>query len=296
MLAEFRAALEAQDRSTTTIKGYMADLTLFARWFEETNGESLMPQNLTPTDIKKYRRYLESGGKKPATIHRHLSAIQSYGRWAQEEGFIDFNPSVNIRKIAQVQLAPKWLDRKQQSALERELERQVQIASQSPRRFYALRDRAIVLLLLNTGLRISELSTLQMDHLTLTERKGALRVKGKGSKERLVPINRNARAALTAWLEIRPADKSERLFITDDGQPIKTRTVQAMLTVVGKKAGIDPLTPHMLRHTFAKSLVDNSVSLDRVATLLGHSSLNTTRRYTTPSIGDLEAAVELLDD
>jgi len=136
--------------------------------------------------------------------------------------------------------------------------------------------------------------------IELSERKGAVIVRqGKGGKRRRVPLNSEARKALTAYLKLRAREVrpewpgAERLFWGQRG-PIGPRAIQRVVACAGQQAGLPHLTPHVLRHTFGKALVDQGVSLDRVATLMGHSNLNVTRRYTTPSERDLEQAVELL--
>ncbi len=132
--------------------------------------------------------------------------------------------------------------------------------------------------------------------MSLSERKGAARVRsGKRRKERKAPLNATALSALKAWLAVRPA--ADHLFVFTDkgGLPLKSSGVQDMLGELGRVAGVE-VAPHTLRHTFAKNLIDRGVPIDQVATLLGHSSLNTTRIYTTPSEADLERAVGLVGD
>lgn len=295
MLEQFRDYLTTRDRSERTVSGYVHDLSLFARWFEQTNGEPLAPRSLTPTDVREYRqRMLNIQHAKPATINRHLAAIRAYGEWAKESGQVDMNPVNGIRGVDQVALAPKWLDKKSRAALERELERGIQNAHTDTARFLSQRNQAVIILLLNTGLRVSELAALEISDIDLTDRKGMLVVRyGKGGKARQVPLNGAARAALKSWLAIRPKVSSSKLFTTAEGA-LSTRSVQILLKELGKTINVE-VTPHTLRHSFAKSLVDGGVSLDRVAALLGHTNLNTTKVYTTPGMDDLKRAVEILD-
>lgn len=294
MLDAFRLYLLEADRSERTVAGYLHDLSLFARWFEQSNGEPLSPANLTPSDVREYRQHLLLLHAKPATINRHLAAIRAYGNWAKDSGQTSLNPVNGIKGVEQVGLAPKWLDKKGRAALERELERRVQAARTDTAQFLSRRNQAVVILLLNTGLRISELAALELSDLNLADRKGWLMVRyGKGRKAREVPLNASARSALKAWLAIRPDSISNKLFTTSEG-PLSARSVQILLQDVGKAAGLE-VTPHTLRHTFAKALVDGGVSLDKVAALLGHSSLNTTKVYTTPGRDDLKKAVEIMD-
>ncbi len=114
---------------------------------------------------------------------------------------------------------------------------------------------------------------------------------GKGRKQRVVPINTEARRLLDEWFTVRPDTGSEMLFIGQRGEPMQVRSIQLAVARIAASAGLDEVTPHHLRHTFAKSLLNNGVSLEKVAALLGHESLDTTRLYVTPGERDLEDAV-----
>jgi integrase/recombinase XerC len=169
-----------------------------------------------------------------------------------------------------------------------------------PRRWRTRRrDGSLVLFLLNTGLRLQEATALRLDDLQLSERKGSLLVRqGKGNKERSVPLNATARKALRDWLDVRPEDSGPYVWVAVEAEADKRlsgRAVQRVLTRYGQAAGLPDLTPHVARHTFAKNLVDSGVGLEKVARLLGHANLNTTRIYVTPSEHDLELAVESLE-
>ena len=133
------------------------------------------------------------------------------------------------------------------------------------------------------------MQALNLDDVTLGERSG------KGGKYREVPLNAPARRALRRYLVTRPEGESDALFLGQRGRRIGRKTVQRAVWRFSKQAGLKRVSPHVLRHTFAKSLVDNGVSLEKVAALLGHSDLNTTRRYVTPGERDLQDAVEGLE-
>ena len=184
------------------------------------------------------------------------------------------------------------MDRREQAALQRLVDRQVNAAQTDIARMQAIRDRCILIVLLNTGLRIGEFTQLEETDIQMTDRKGELWVrKGKGDKSRNIPLNDTARRVLKEWMVLKP--KSPLLFTGQRG-PLKIRAVELIITELGRLANVE-VTPHRLRHTFGKSLVDSGVSLEKVAALLGHSSLNTTRVYITPSQADLEKAVKMLD-
>lgn len=292
----FREHLIQLGRSERTIAGYLIDINTFACWFQQTNGYSLEPDNLTPTDIREYRQFLLNIRKaKASTINRHLAALRAYGHWAKSCGSVPYNPIEGIKSIAEQKHAPKWLDRREQAAVLREAERRVQAARTEPAKRQAIRDHCILVTLLNTGLRVSELINLELSDISITDRKGELLVRaGKGMRQRVIPLNNTARKALKAWFDVRPGTALPNVFITQRGA-ITSRAVQALLADIGKRARIQKITPHMARHSFAKNLVNSGVTLEKVAMLLGHTSLDTTMIYTTPGMSDLDQAVRILD-
>jgi site-specific recombinase XerD len=209
------------------------------------------------------------------------------------------NPAMNIKSVGTMPQAPKWLDKKQRSNLIQAMRDDLQIARLRYPRLWVLRlrDAVVVTVLLNTGLRVSELCNLKTSDLLLTERKAILTVRaGKGTKQRVLPLNKDARQMLEQWLAIRPQIKDDALFVGQRGERMQVRSVQCAVSRLAELAGLPDVTPHVCRHTFAKSLLDSGVTLEKVATLLGHESLDTTRLYVTPGEKDLEQAVGLLAD
>jgi integrase/recombinase XerC len=285
----FAAYLRSQDRAAITVNGYLRDLQAFARWFEQTNGEALSLERITSTDAREYRQWLIARQAAPSSVNRRLSALRAFFEWAQGQ-------ALDVRGVEEQSLAPRWLDRREQSALLREAERALSAARSEAARLLARRDHVILLTLLNTGLRISELCALNVEDLELSERKGWFVVRmGKGSRQRQVPLNNPTRKALHAWLEARPGKGSNALFTGRRGERLTPSGVGRRLTAMARRAGVEGVTLHTLRHTFAKNLVDAGVGLERVAALLGHNNLNTTRIYTLPGERDLERAVERLE-
>lgn len=270
-------------KSPHTVRAYGQDLNAFARWFRQTNGDGFSPRAVDSRDIQEYKSHLTVRGRAPATINRRLIALKRFFRWAKQEGLAEESPFEVIEKILvkqQKNTAPRWLDRKEQLALLRAV-----------RKAGSRRDLAIIQTLLGTGLRISELASLRVSDLEISERRGWLRVReGKGSKAREIPLDSKARQAISNYLEERPQDGSERLFLGQRG-PLSEAGINYLVGKYAYQAKLEDCTSHTLRHTFAKNLVDAGTSLDQVATLLGHESLDTTRVYTRPSKRDLEKAV-----
>ncbi|RMH48056.1 MAG: recombinase [Gammaproteobacteria bacterium] len=291
---DFKQYLQEQDKSPLTVKGYLADLHIFTRWFEQTNGKAFSLTDWTSADVRAYRQHMLDQNMKPQTINRRLAALASFGNWAFLTGRARANPALRIHGIAQSPLAPKWLERRERAALLRAVEQDVEYARRHYPRLWVirLRDATMVITLLNTGLRVGELCALQVTDVHVGERKGVLTVRsGKGSKHRIVPLNIEARRAIGEWLLYRPQVDTLALFTGQRNEAVRSRSIQHAVTRLGQAAGLQGVTPHTLRHTFAKSLVDSGVSLEKVAALLGHSDLNTTRIYVTPGKRDLENAV-----
>lgn len=313
-LQRFRAWLEAQDRSPRTVQAYLSDLAHFARWFAQTNDRPFTPEAVTPTDVLEYRQWMVAvQGLTPATVNRRIAALRTFSAWAYKAGLIASDPTEGIRLLSEQPQSPRWLDRRQQAALRRALERRLEHAELKarlarlegrpvpPEWVWARRDAALVHLMLNAGLRVGEVVGLAMKDVALRERTGQVVVRqGKGNRRRAVPLNGEARAALQAWLEARPTVETEAVFVGRRGRgydgiaPLRARAVQRMVARLGEAAGIEGLTPHVLRHTFAKNLMDAGVGLQMVAELLGHRRLETTRIYTRPGERDLERAVEAI--
>lgn len=285
-LARFGQYLRASDKSEHTIEAYLRDLRLFSEWFQNSNGDEMTPEAITPIDVREYKGYLlQVKASKPATVNRKLASISALCDWARKEGLIEANPAQGISIVQEVELAPKWLTKKEQYALLRAVQKEG-----NPR------DQALIMLLLHTGLRVSEVSDLRLSDIEISERKGQLTVRdGKGGKHRMVPLNADVRKTLVTYLEVRPDAAHDYLFVGKQKGRLKPWGIQYVASKYTYLARLDSVTPHTLRHTFGKNLVDARVSLDKVATLLGHKNLNTTRMYTRPSALDLAHAVDKLE-
>jgi integrase/recombinase XerC len=302
MIDEYKTHLENEDLSALTIIGYVADTRLFMEWFKKNNREDFALENVTPSDVREYRQHLQDIEKRKAsTVNRKLAALAALMRWALKTKQIVMDPTENVRSVKQSVAAPRWLDKHEQFALQRAIEKDLQLAQlRYPRRYVTRRrDASLILFLLHTGLRLSEVVALELNDIQISERKGSVLVRrGKGNKERSVPLNSEARKAIQDWLAIRPQVSDTFIWIAveasaEDG--ISGRTVQRILQRYAQDAELQELTPHILRHSFAKNLANKNVGLEKIAALLGHASLNTTRIYVTPDTRDLEHAVEQLE-
>ena len=206
---------------------------------------------------------------------RHLATIRHFFRFALTEGLIDDDPAANIESPKFRQSLPDFLSLEEVDRLLRQPDNSATLG---------VRDRAMIELMYSTGLRVSELCGLRVADLQIDP--GCLRCIGKGNKERLVPVGRQALGAVEKYLrDSRPkllrGGGSPYLFLNQKGRKIDRITFWKTLREYGRKAGLrKALTPHMLRHSFATHLLDRGADLRSVQLMLGHSDISTTQIYT----------------
>lgn len=272
--------LDSEERSDNTIINYLSDLEGFVKWFMKSQ-EPFNPKLIMAVDLREYKRFL-APKCKPATINRKLSTLSVFLGWCKETGRIDTFPKIP-KQVKEQRQGIRWLSRTEQNALLRRVER-----------YGSPRDQGALKLLLNTGLRVSELTALVWSDIQINERKGELVVRsGKGSKRRVVPLNKDARGALLLLGYEENQGLSKLVVLGQRGQMTR-RGIQSILEKY--QGDLDDFSCHSLRHTFCKNLVDAGVSLEKIAALAGHDSLETTRRYCEPSPQDLAMAVELIGE
>jgi site-specific recombinase XerD len=283
---QFLQELERQQLAHYTIENYASDLRVFARFFTGSTGEEFQASNITPTDIRDFKaRQLTVEQRSPATINRRLASLRKFFLWAKAEGLIKEIPTDPVKGVQSTPLAPRSLEK-------REVDKLIRAVQKDENK----RNLAILLTLRHTGIRIGELAALRLSDIEISERKGWLTIRsGKGSKHRAVPLNADARKAISDYLEIRPKIADDHLFISQRGQGLKEQAVELMVAKYAQAAGLEGVTPHQLRHSFGKHALDAGVDLVTVSKLLGHTRLDTTARYTTPSQKDLEKAVAKLE-
>lgn len=288
-LESFDQDLARQGKSALTRRGYQSDLRDYARWVQATYGEEFEPGGITADDVRQYRAHLLTvRHAKPATINRRLAAFSMFCRWALHHDLLQADPMPNIPAAQQANSAPKALSRS-------DLNRLLRKVKQSGNRLHV----AVILTLANTGLRVGELVALDVADVELGERSGKVRVRlGKGSRYREVPLNAEARQALRVYGAVRPQPAGEvsALFISQRGEALTSSGVWRMLDKYASQAGLEHVSPHVLRHSFASLLLrEQQIDLVTVADLLGHQSVNTTMRYTRSTEANRQAAVEQFD-
>ena len=301
-LEQYQEYLREQNRSKATINGYASDMRAFIVWLELERSKIRWEQ-LETGDLHAFIKAMQAGGdRKTNTVNRRVAALSSFFRWAVQSGQLKANLADDLHALPSDKVAVRFLNKDQQETLLREIEKDVRLARlRFPKRWLARqRDASMVKLLLHTGLRLAEEMNLLMSDFQMFDRKGAVIVRSANlSRERVVPLNSEARKAVLEWLAVRPEADTDYVWIAVENEnpaaPLSGRSVQRVVRRFGQEAGIENLTPQMLRHTFAMNLAESGVSLEKIAALLGYVSLNAARIYTEPSLQDLQKAVEQLD-
>ena len=262
-------ALLAAQRSPRTVDAYRRDLTALGAFLEKPVTDASVD------DLERYTAQLRADGLSAATIARRTAAARSFFRHQQLLGGREDNPAAAVALPRRGKRLPKTLS-------PGEAERLIDAAQgPTPR---ALRDRALVELLYGSGLRVSEAVGLSKGGVDLDDR--LVRVTGKGGKERVVPVGRQATEALRRYLgRGRPyLDRRHRpeLFLNARGGPLTRAGAFLILRRLAEKAGLDParVHPHLLRHSFATHLLEGGADLRSVQEMLGHADLSTTELYT----------------
>ncbi len=255
-----------------TLAAYGRDLRLFAAWLQATHGRPLA--DARESDLLGYMA-VRHAGTRASTANRRLSVFKRFARWALREQLIAADPTLKLAPARAPLRVPKTLSEAQVEAL---------LAAPDADTPLGLRDRTMIELMYASGLRVSELVGLKTVYVGLDE--GALRVTGKGSKERIVPFGAEAHAWIRRYLAearapILGGQASDALFVTARGGPMTRQMFWKLIKAHALKAGIRaPLSPHTLRHAFATHLLNHGADLRAVQLLLGHADISTTTIYT----------------
>jgi site-specific recombinase XerC len=274
-----------------TLTALNQHLRVFALWYQAQFGQPFNPAELTEYALHLWREESLNRAKvSPATWNARLWALTALCR---QIGKPELTANIKGKNAQRRSEKHRSLTQEETHRFVNELERNVQRAVTDFERINAVRDWACASLLLQAGLRVEEVTLLDLTDITINERSGSVRVRnGKGSKERIVPLNLSARRALTAWHELRATAAAAALFESAGGtERISTRTIQRAVAQIGAQVRVPDVTPHWLRYTFAKRAERNGTALADIADLLGHTSVETTRRYLRSSLDELSSAV-----
>jgi integrase/recombinase XerD len=270
---QFTSALWIEEGlSTNTLAAYRRDMTLLAQWLDQAHQSS--PAHATPTMLSEYV-FDRHANSKASSANRRLSVFKRYYRWALREGLISSDPTLKLSSAKQAVRVPRTLTESQVEAL---------LSAPSLESPFGLRDRTMLELMYASGLRVSELTGLKTVYLGLQE--GALRVTGKGAKERLVPFGEEAHGWLTRYLAeargvILGGRASDVLFVANHGGAMSRQMFWRLIKQYAVRSGVRvPLSPHTLRHAFATHLLNHGADLRAVQMLLGHADISSTTIYT----------------
>jgi integrase/recombinase XerC len=276
-LAEFLRHLGVEkNASAHTVKSYREDLAQALEFFQtKLNKPSPRPDQLTTRLLRAYLAWLHEQSYAKATIARRLAAVRSWCRFLCRQGVLTANPATGLRSPKQEKILPHFMGNQDMGKL---------LDSPEEEKPLGARDQAILETLYSAGLRVSELTGLDVGDLDLDG--GVATIRGKGKKERLALLGKSAVKTLRLWLKTRAGLLGPKIatqsavFINRRRTRLSSRSVGRMLTKYLALAGLDPrYSPHTLRHSFATHLLDAGADIRSVQELLGHSSLGTTQIY-----------------
>lgn len=304
--------LQTNDRAKGTIRRYKSAIESFLAWYEQQEHRPLTLERLSPMTLVGYRNFLQrTQARATSTVNGQVSALRAWCVWLTEQHYVEINPAKHIKLVGRQQASSReGLGDNQVDALLR----QIHSSSRD-----AIRNAAIVQFLLQTGMRLDECSHLTLSDIEFGERSGRVTIRhGKGNKAQIVPLNASARGALAeylaprfgcqptikavvhAWPRSTSEDSPTPLWRSQKKGVLTTSAMRQMIDSVVRDAATRGLVPtntsaHTLRHTFARNyLAEYPGDVVGLATLLGHSSLDTTRIYSQPTLEQLATRVESL--
>ncbi len=268
--------------SDNTFDGYQRDVRRFILWMQQQAIHQW--SELDEQGITQYVKAIRNKGRAPATIERMMIALRVFFRFLQREERVDRIPAILLGAVQREKGLPRVLSLKEVEAL---------IAQPISDDFVGARDRAILEVLYSSGLRVSELCDLSIYDIV---EESFLRVRGKGNKERVVPLGKQALDAIDRYFSFRDevATTIEVLFVTERGKRLSRQEIWKRIREYGKKAGVfRSIFPHLLRHSFATHLVQRGADLRVVQDMLGHEDIGTTDKYTHLRSKEIQDAFQL---
>ena len=281
-IGNFVDDLTLKERSFETIKGYKNVLKDFQRYIEGLLNGQVYVEDLTLDHLESYLGYRRNKGDQAVTRNRVMYIFRSYFKYMVRKGYVTLNVSLALEPVSAYQRERLYL-------LPSEVEQLIEAV-------YNPIAKAAIGMLAYTGLRVSELCHLTMEDVDLERGMVCVR-KGKGNKDRIVPMNNRLKELLTTYIaEVRPMSELNNFFVTPYGKlsapsiNFHIKKAEALLNWHKK------ITAHILRHSFASTLVSSNASLPAIQALLGHSDLRVTSRYIHQNLQQLQEAVKLLDE
>ncbi len=287
ILEKFKEGMLSEDISDNSIRNYISDIRGFNKWYQEIDfSEDL--KKMTFYHLNAYKDHMIGNKrKKTSSINRSIQSLKNFCQFLIKRKLIKTNPAEKIRFL-------KSTKRMQPQALSKQYIHKLLSVTSHSSHGTQKRNYAIIQIILQTGIRVSELTNLELRDLKIYDRSGEIRiVNAKGGKERTIPLNNIARRALKSYLGKRLMDSKSIAFLSKRNQKLTARAVQKVISNLGKKANIGEISPHILRHTFAINyLRSNPQCLVELSGLLGHESLDTTSIYTVASKERLASTIE----
>lgn len=267
-VSTFLAYCKSKNLSGRTVEYYNQRLRSFMRFVADTCSEEMPLESVDSALIREFLAR-ECERNSPTTANHSLTSIKAFYAYAERESLVEANPAIRLEKQKTKQTVIETFSQDEIAAL----------LATCRKDWYGVRDRAIIVLLLDCGLRVSELPGIKLEDIDMADQ--TIKVLGKGNKERRVPFGQGARQALSMWLAKRGKLSSPYLVVNHYGEPVLRWRIRDMIYDRGKKAGIKGVrcSPHTLRHTCAISYLRAGGDVFSLQRLLGHSSLEMTRRY-----------------
>jgi len=266
--------------SDHTITAYQKDIEQLIEFVQSIDQSLVQIENLTKFELKDFVSHLYQDEFARKSVSRKIATIRTFFRYARRTGRLESNAAAQL-------IFPKLEKRLPEFLSEEEIHSLMDLPNLSTEE--GVRDKAILELFYSTGIRLSELTGLKLKDYS--EWDSTIKVMGKGSKNRIVPIGKPSREALEAYLKIRKSlnVKEEMFFVGKGGKPLANSIVQKIVkNYVSQVSEVKKKSPHVLRHTFATHMLDKGADLRAVKDFLGHESLSTTQVYTHVSIDRLK--------
>lgn len=265
-----------RNSSPNTIKSYKRDILQFINFLKKRKIKSF--NSISYDILLLYLGFLRNSGYSENTIGRKVASLKSFFKFLTNRKLIKANPVVLLTSPKKAEKLPDFLTVEEMEKI---------LNTPSEKNWQCLRDKAILELLYSTGIRVGELTSLRIGDIDFFQE--ILKVKGKGKKERIVPVGRYALNALIEYTEKRPPARGQFVFLNKYGKRLTERSVERIIDKYAKKAGIGKkITPHTFRHTFATHMLDRGADLRTVQELLGHERITTTQIYTHLTVEKLK--------
>lgn len=271
--------------SPETIRNYSSDLRQLSSFLlsQTLSHRPFELAAVSTESIRAYLHWLDRNAEKRTSIARKLACLRSFYRYLQRTGIVARNPAEDLRSPKQPRLLPRVLTKDDAAAL---------MTIPEGKTAMALRDRAILETLYSTGARVSELVSINLRDFQPSD--GLVRLRGKGKKERIVPIGEAAIQAIREYRQTVPSEGTKRqdagpIFLNHRGGRLTSRSVARIVARYSSRLAAGSISPHTLRHSFATHLLDEGADLRAIQEMLGHTSLGTTQKYTHVATDQLMA-------